>query len=374
MTNTAHFEIFLSIPPGLERAGKREAKEKGFENPKAVQGGVVFQGGWEDVWCANLTLRSPSKILARIGEFRVVHLAQLDKKARQFPWGNYLHQGCAIRVDATCRRSKIYHEKAVKQRFETALKEEFKAQIDPKADIKIQLRIEDNICIVSLDTSGELLHKRGNKQALNKAPMRENLAALFLGLAKFNGEETVLDPMCGSGTFILEAAEMASGLYPGRNRSFAFEYFKSFNEKKWQQLKQSQTAKKPDTRFFGSDKDAGAIRISKQNAQSADIEAISHFENIDIEELVPPDCAPGLVIANPPYGARIGNMKQLHALYALFGLVMKKRFQGWRIAIITNEQALADATKLSFTSTSPIIDHGGIKVKLYVYDPQKAKG
>lgn len=133
----------------------------------------------------------------------------------------------------------------------------------------MKLRIEDNLCVFSVDTSGEGLHKRGHKSAVGKAPMRENLAALFLRECGFNGNEPVVDPMCGSGTFVIEAAEIAKGLLPGRSRSFAFEKLATFDANAWAELKQQGEARETDVLFHGSDRNAGAVEMSTANAERA---------------------------------------------------------------------------------------------------------
>ncbi len=210
------FEIFLSSPPGLEAALCAEALEAGFSGAKEIMGGVVFQGGWLDVWRANVELRGAARVLVRLGSFRALHLAQLDKRARSFPWASYFSPEVPVRVEASCKSSRIYHGGAVVQRIERAITEECGVPIDKAAALVIKARMQDDLCTISVDSSGESLHKRGAKEAIGKAPMRETMAALFLRLCGYRIGEPVLDPMCGSGTFVLEAAEMAAGLVAGR--------------------------------------------------------------------------------------------------------------------------------------------------------------
>ena len=261
MTSGGELEIYLVALPGLEAVLSAEARDKGFGDARTVPGGVVLRGGWPEVWRANLQLRGASKVLVRIGAFRVLHLAQLDKRARKFPWREVLRAGVPLRVEATCKSSRIYHGGAAAQRIETAIREELGAPIDAGADLCVKARIEDDLCTISIDTSGEGLHKRGHKQAIGKAPMRETMASLFLRQCGFTGSEPVLDPMCGSGTFVIEAAEIAAGLQPGRGRSFAFEQLATFDAAAWQRLRDTAQVTTPLVRFHGSDRDAGAIRM-----------------------------------------------------------------------------------------------------------------
>ena len=270
MTADSDFEIFLVAIPGLEGPLCAEARAKGFK-AKTVPGGVALKGGWSDVWRANLDIRGASRVIARIGAFRALHLAQLDKRARDFPWGDVLRRDVPFRVEASCKSSRIYHSGAAAQRIERAIAEELGATASPEAEVCVRARIEKDVCSIGVDTSGELLHKRGHKQAVAKAPMRETMASLFLRQCGFDGSEPVVDPMCGSGTFVIEAAEIAAGLQPGRSRSFAFEQLASFDAAAWQQMRDAQTPVTPSLRFYGSDRDAGAIRMSRANAERAGV-------------------------------------------------------------------------------------------------------
>lgn len=365
MSSSSTFEIYLVAMPGLEAALCDEARELGFSGAVVVSGGVSFQGTWPDVWRANLLVRGASQVLARIGSFHVSHLAQLDKLARKFPWGEFLRAEFPVRVEASCKKSRIYHAGAAAQRVETALREELGAVIDGKALVCVKARIEDNLCTISLETSGEALHKRGHKLGIGKAPMRETMASLFLRQCGYQGKESVMDPMCGSGTFVIEAAEIAAGLAPGRNRSFAFEQFKTFDAAAWRTLKASIAPSVPTFQFYGSDRDQGAIAMATDNAARAGVSGFTKFQNIPVSSLAPPQGAPGLVIVNPPYGTRIGDKKRLHALYGAFGQVMLKRFSGWRVGVVTSETALAKSAGLPFVTPGRSVLHGGLRIQLY---------
>ncbi|SFR52091.1 putative N6-adenine-specific DNA methylase [Yoonia tamlensis] len=363
------FEIFMTGTPGLEAALHAEAIANGFADAKLVQGGVTITGGWPDVWRANLKMRGATRILARVGSFMAFHLAQLDKRARKFPWGDLLDPKLPVRVEvSTSRKSKIYHAGAATQRIETALRESHGMEISAEATIVIKARIDDNRVTISLDTSGESLHKRGHKEAVNKAPMRETLAALFLRECGYDGKMPVLDPMCGSGTFLIEAAEIARRLDPGRTRNFAFEQFASFDADKWAQMR-VQSPTQTDQHFYGSDRDAGAIRMSEANANRAGVDDLITFQNHAVTDLQRPKGPPGLIICNPPYGGRIGNPKLLFGLYGSLGKTLKDQFSGWRVGIVTSDAGLAKATGLPFKPAGPPVPHGGLKVWLFQTGP-----
>ena len=369
MTSPSDLEIFLVAVPGLEAALYAEAREKGFATASVTLGGVAFRGGWPDVWRANLEMRGASRILARFASFRAFHLAQLDKRSRKVTWGTILRADVPVRVEATCRASKIYHSGAAAERIARAIHETLGAPIADAADIVIKARIEDDLVTLAVDTSGEPLHKRGFKEAVAKAPMRETLAALFLLQCGYRGSEPVLDPMCGSGTFVIEAAEIAAGLHPGRARAFAFERLATFDAAAWRALKEAKGTTTPAIRYHGSDRDAGAVAMARANAERAGVAGWTEFRHLEVTEVRPPGGRPGLIIVNPPYGDRIGDKARLAQLYRTLGATLRSHFSGWRVGLVTSDAALAQATGLPFAPPGPPVLHGGIRVTLYTTAP-----
>jgi putative N6-adenine-specific DNA methylase len=359
------FEIFIAAPPGLEPLLCDEVRAAGFREPEAVPGGVRLFGGWPEVWRANLEIRGAGRVLARIAAFRAMHLAQLDKRARKVAWGDVLRPDEPVRVEASCRASRIYHAGAAAERIERAIRETLGAPVSAEAAVLIRARIDDDLVTLSVDTSGEPLHRRGHKLAVGKAPMRETLAALFLRQCGYTGAEPVLDPMCGSGTFVIEAAEIAAGLSPGRSRTFAFERLATFDPAAWTRLRDRSPPPPPALRFHGSDRDAGAIRMSRDNAARAGVAGFTDFRLGPASDIAPPDGPPGLVMVNPPYGARIGNPKLLVAVHAALGRKLRARFAGWRVGLVTSEPALARATALPFALPDAPVPHGGLRVQLF---------
>ncbi len=365
MTLPDKFEIFLATAPGLEAALEAEARERRFQKVKRQAGGVVFTGRWNEVWRANLELRCATRVLARLDSFRVVHLNELEKRARQFPWGAVLRSDRPFRVEAACRASRIYHSGAAEERIARGISAVLGPTPDEGVPIEIMARLESDVCTLSVDTSGELLHKRGFKPAVAKAPMRETMAASLLRMCGYSGAEPVLDPMCGSGTFVIEAAEIASGLFPGRERDFAFQQLATFDAQTWAELKSKTPQVTPEVRFFGSDRDAGAVASATANAARAGVDAIAEFQKLTVSEIVRPGGPPGLVMVNPPYGDRVGDKKKLAALYKALGATLLSRFSGWRVGLVTTEAWLAAETGLPFEPPSAPIAHGGLRVKLF---------
>ncbi|NDV00158.1 THUMP domain-containing class I SAM-dependent RNA methyltransferase [Pseudoroseicyclus tamaricis] len=377
------FEIFLATQPGLEPLLAAEAREAGFGPVAEVAGGVTIQGGWPEVWRANICLRGAGRVLARIGGFPALHLAQLDKRARKFPWGEVLRPDVPVKVEVTTSRaSKIYHAGAAAERVARAITEELGAPLagagkaapeaeeegPEEAPVRLLVRIERNLVTFSVDTSGAPLHRRGHKVAVGKAPMRETMAALFLRACGYTGAEPVLDPMCGSGTFVLEAAEIASGLRPGRSRPFAFEQLAAADPAAIALLRQSE-AETPAHIFHGSDRDPGAIRFSTENAARAGVAELCRFEALPVAELTRPEGPPGLVIVNPPYGERIGNRGVLVGMHKVLGERLRAGFSGWRVGLVTSDETLARATGLPWQPPGPPVPHGPLKVRLWQTTP-----
>ncbi len=356
--------LFLVCPPGLETFLAEEARAAGFEVGDVQPGGVTVAGGWSEVWRANLCLRGAGRVLARVAEFRAMHPAQLDKRARRLEWGALIAAGTEVCVEAVCRKSRIYHAGAARDRVAGAL-EGAGAQVIKSGGLKVMVRIEDDLCTISLDTSGEALHRRGFKTAVGKAPLRENMAAMFLRAMGYDGSQVVGDPMCGSGTIPIEAAEIAAGLLPGRGRRFAFETLRGFDPLVWEEMRAQGGSPVSDARAFGADRDAGAVRGAGENAARAGVGERVGFACAPLSDFQPPDGPPGIVLTNPPYGGRIGNRKLLFGLYGALGQVLKSRFGGWRVGVITSDDGLARATGLRFEPPAPPVAHGGLKVKLW---------
>ncbi len=349
--------LFAICLPGLEPLLADEARAAGFAGVVEMPGGVAMDGGAAEALEANLRLRIATRILWRLAAFRALHLAQLDKRARKLDWAAILPTGARVSVDAACRKSRIYHDRAAAQRVARAIADAVPPR-DGGPALALKVRIEDDLCTISLDTTGEPLHRRGHKQFVGKAPLREGMAAAFLARLGFDpaAPVAVVDPMCGSGTIPIEAAEMAAGLWPGRSRSFAVEA-----------LGLARPAPPPGRAvpqlFFGFDRDQGAVRGAAENAARAGVPA--GFACQPVSELRPPEgLPPGIVLTNPPYGQRIGDRKLLFGLYGALGGVLRDRFAGWRVGIVTADAGLAKAAGLDLAPFGPV-SHSGLKVTLW---------
>jgi putative N6-adenine-specific DNA methylase len=367
MSKDGRFEIFLATAPGLEEVLCAEVRSKGFNSARTVPGGVMVKGGWPEVWRANLWVRGAGRVLAVLASFRVLHLDELKTRARKVPWGEVLRGDVPFRVEATCTKSRVYHSGAAAERVEAAIREALGAPCSPEAPVLVRARIAHDLCTLAVDTSGEPLHKRGAKAVVGEAPMRETMASLFLRQCGFDGSEPVLDPMCGSGTFVIEAAEIALRLNPGRARHFAFEQLATFDASAWTRMRDAASRRTlpAEVGFYGSDRDANAIAMARANAERAGVAALTEFRQCAVSEVAAPEGPPGLVIVNPPYGARLGDRKQLLPLYRALGQSLRARFPGWRVGLVTSEPTLARATGLPLLPPAAPVPHGGLRVTLF---------
>ena len=361
--------LFLVCHPGLEQWLGEELAELGYSSHRVIAGGVELDGSWQDIAFLNYWVRGATRLLVRIAEFSAVHFSQLDKRSRQIAWQDWLAEGSQVIVEATAKRSKLYHSKGIAQRVGGAATAALCSREDIGSSATVHVRLVNDWCQVSLDTSGEPLYKRGGKQEIGKAPMRETMAALFLRAARFDPQRPLFDPMCGSGTFVLEAAGRASGQVAATNRAFAYQLWPSSVGVNTDAFKGPEAPFDQDhgklPSMYGSDRDAGAAKRALANADRLGVAHFCQFARQSVSEVCPLTSRPGLVIVNPPYGDRLGNKAKLAGLYASFGQVMRDRFTGWRVAVITNEAGLAAACNLPFTKPGPAVSHGGLKVRMW---------
>lgn len=356
-------ELFAVTAPGLESIALGELKRLGVKG-KAEIGGVSCRGDTETIYSTNLWLRTASRVVIRIARFHASTFHELERRAKQVPWGEYLPANSAVRLRVTCRKSRLYHSDAVAERILTAIArvtpgmtlidgQSVDSDSDPEAVLGdaaatmaqlFVVRIVDDECEISADTSGELLHRRGYRQEVGKAPLRETLAAAMLLASGWRTSETLVDPLCGSGTIPIEAALLARGIAPGVNRNFAFMSWPAFDEKVWNRVRDG--AQGSDGRglvIIGADRDSGAVESAARNAERAgvgrDVRFVAQPLSATLEEIAGEDRA-GWVLTNPPYGVRVGDAEGLKNLYATLGSRVKSAL-GWRVGFLTSDTALS---------------------------------
>ena len=378
-------EYFAVSPPGLEAIVANELAFLGIAKNQTTSGGVSFLADDRLVARTNLWLRAASRVLLRVGRFHATHPAQLFQKTSRLPWAEVLQPDVPLRIRVTCRKSRIYHSGAAEERIRkaigTALGQKLSTPVldadghSESAFNTVVARIEKDECTLSVDSSGEHLHRRNYRLETAKAPLRENLAAAALLAcgwcpAKHFGAEpytAFADPMCGAGTLSIEAALIAKNIAPGLNRSFAFQGWPGFDgsafETELEAAKESIHADL-DIQILASDRDEGALAITQRNAERAGVADHIQLRACSLSDVeLPP--GPGLLLCNPPYGHRVGKSDTLRNLYAALGQFIRPRLDDWKLGLITSSEALARYTGLRLPRQSAPIPHGGLKIRVY---------
>lgn len=344
---------------------------------KVQEGGVAWRGDMASVARANLWLRTASRVIIRVAEFRATAFFELELSAKKIPWKTWLTPGMRVEFRVTARKSKLYHTGAIAQRLGHAVRagvpgvriDEATAEGEENEGTSqlFVVRFSHDVATVSIDTSGPLLHLRGYRQQLAKAPLRETLAAALLRAAGWDATIALTDPMCGSGTIAIEAACMARRIAPAADRSFAFLDWPRADRDGWEALRAEaragELARAPVV-ISASDRDAGAIDAARANALRARVADDIQFDVQPISALstAPP---PGLVAINPPYGIRVGERDPLRNLYAQLGNVLRARRPGWTIALLSADKQLDRQVRVPFEERLAT-KNGGIPVRVVV--------
>lgn len=368
MPNQPRLSFFAVCPPGLESIARAELFALGLNQPQIVPGGLEFSGFLSHLYRVNLWSRTVSRVLLRMGEFEAKTFQELNRKATAIAWEEFLPYGVTLSVRATCHKSKLYHSDGVAQRIQEAITTRLEKHARRSAEDTSQtiiVRLDHDVCTLSLDSSGDHLHQRGYRLATAKAPLRETLAAALLLHAAYNPSQPFIDPLCGSGTFAIEAALIAQNRAPGLQRNFAFMNWVGFDKKAWTELKaKAHTAIQPaPAPILASDRDAGAVSASLENAARAGVSEALQVTRQALSALQPP-ASSGLLMANLPYGRRLGD-DSVRDVYAQFGKVIRQKCSGWHIGLLAGNLGLAQQTRLPFGE--PLwIENGGLKVPFLI--------
>jgi putative N6-adenine-specific DNA methylase len=388
MNPSQEISIYASCPPGLEPALAEELRSlrirfnPNFDNSEKINvegeepGGVEFKGTLEDVFRCNLHLRVASRVVVRLGSFHASAFSELRKKASRLPWEQFITPGENLHFKVTCHKSRLYHSDAVAERVLGAANDHFSQGTNrvcqsekTKPGQLVLVRLDRDNCVISIDSSGDLLHRRGYRLAAAKAPLRENLAAGIIRTCGWDGSIPLVDPFCGSGTFPIEAGLIADHIPPGLVRSFQFTQWPIHQAETW--LNMLQVARlgliHSETPIKGFDRDKGAIEISRANAARAGLLERITFQKQPISNLDSND-PPGWIITNPPYGVRVSEGKDLRDLYARFGSIYRQRFSNWKLGVLSSDPVLITNLGLGAPSRIVHLVNGGIPVQLSIFE------
>ncbi len=367
--------FFSPCPRGLEAILANELVTLGAQEVRATDGGVHFTGAFLLSYRVNLHSRIASRVLWRVAMANYYSEQDIYDTAHALPWTDWFDTTRTIRVNMAAIRCPLRSLDFATLKIKDAVCDKFRTltgerpSVDTHTpDIRIHAFLEESRMTLYVDTSGDALFKRGVRQYTNIAPLRENLAAGILRLAGWQPGTPLLDPMCGSGTFLIEAALMSLNIAPGINRGFAFEKLKNFDAAAWRDLRaQAQAAQKPVTALpiFGSDLFGDELKAARLNLENAGLlDAVSLNQANVLEISAPADY--GVLVANLPYGERMGDLEELEALYPKLGDALKKKFGGWNAYLFTSDLRMPKFIRLSVSRRTPLFN-GAIECRLFEY-------
>ncbi|NOZ07324.1 MAG: RNA methyltransferase [FCB group bacterium] len=371
------FNLFLSCAGGLEEVCCRELERLKITDCRPAIGGVHFTGTLKTMYRINLHSRIGIRLLVKIAKYHCSSEDELYHKALEVPWNLYLTTNMTFAVHSFVSNSKIRHSKYAALKLKDGLVDAMRRKFGQRPnvdvehpDVQFNLHLNNNIATLYLDSSGRPLSRRGYRTVLHKASLNEALAAGILYLAKWDGKSALYDPLCGSGTFPIEAAMMAADQAPGllRNR-FGFMGWKNYNRELWDSLRTEAQQRIDHSKIpsiYGSDGRGDNITLAERNSKAAGLSGVINWSVADISEFRPAGNA-GLIVCNPPYGERLGNPDQLKNLYRILGDVFKQHCSGHSAYIFTGNPELGKAVGLRTSAKIPL-RNGNIDCRLLKYD------
>ena len=367
--------FFAPCPRGLAGVLAEELAGLGAGDAKAAEAGVSFSGPFDLVYIANLHSRIASRILWRVGQFPYRTEEDIYQGASKVQWNAYFNAERTFKVETNAHRSPVKSLDFITLKVKDAMVDQFRQAVGKRPsvesrdpDIRVHVFLDAKTCTLYVDTSGESLFKRGRRDHVGDAPLKKNLAAGILRLARWEPGVPLLDPMCGAGTFLTEAAEISLGRAAGRERAFAFEKLSRYNEATWDRLRAN--ARKSEREpaplpIYGSDLYGRSLGHAALNLKESGLEACVQLKQVNLLELSPP--APtGSLVTNPPYGVRLGEKEQLAQFYPQLGDALKQRFGGWTAYIFSGDPELAKLIRLHPTR-KPVLYNGALECRLYEY-------
>jgi len=367
--------FFAPCPRGLETVLSAELEQLGAQDVADLPGGVSFTGPFTLCYAVNLHSRIASRVLWRVfhGPYRDEH--DVFRAAQALPWHEWFSAHRTIKVKVSAQRCPLPSLDFVTLRIKDAICDRFRMATGARPnvatnrpDIRIDAFLNRKYLTLYLDTSGEALFKRGLRAAATEAPVRENLAAGILRLAGWTAQQSLLDPMCGSGTFLLEAALMARNIPPGLGRRFAFEKLDNFDAREWQTLctvARARQLPQASCAIFGSDIHGATLQAARTNLRAAGLNDAVALKQADILELSPP-AKEGILVTNPPYGIRLSDKARMAAFYPRLGDSLKRNFTGWNAYFFTADLRLSKLIGLATSRRIPLFN-GSLECRLFEF-------
>lgn len=370
-------KFFVNTSRGLGEALEQELREIGIERLEKSQGGYFFDANWSTCYRVNLRSRIATRVLLPILDFPAYKPDELYNHILRHDFTKYISHSGTIAVEASVRDSGAFRDQRfVALKVKDAVVDQFREKFGERPnvdtdnpDLRIVVRAVKNQFSVSIDTTGEPLFKRGYRLGHVTAHVKEHLAAGILRLMEWDQKSPLVDPMCGSGTFLIEGALMALNIAPGSLRKgFAFQRLNGFKREEWEQEVDAAMALEKSTldfKLYGFDVDRAAIKVAKQNAAAAGVDDFIEFQHAPMETLRAP-CEAGSLIVDPPFGERVGTHDELVDTYRNLAHVFKTSFKGWNCFVLSGAPELSAAMKLKAERKHPLF-HGPIECRLLKY-------
>jgi putative N6-adenine-specific DNA methylase len=367
--------FFASCPRGLEALLADELRQLGALDPRGLPGGVAFEGDKRVCCRANLESRLATRVLMRLARTPYRNEQDIYEAALALPWPEWFTERHSIRVDLNAMRSPLKSLEFATLRIKDAVCDRFRADrgnrpdVDTRSpDVRIQGFVDRDHLTLYLDTSGEPLNRRGYRKQAGEAPLKENLAAGIVRLTGWDGGEPLLDPMCGSGTLVVEAAMMALAIPPGHGRGFGFERLADFDRRAWNDVREAALARRLPPRklaIFARDRYGEEVKKASANLEAAGLAPCVELKQADILDSRAP-ARSGVLVANPPYGARLGEDRELAEFYPKLGDTLKKYYAGWRCYLFSGDPRLPRLIRLNASRRTPLYN-GPLECRLYEY-------
>lgn len=373
-------DYFATCPRGLEELLAEDLTACGGKKVRTVAGGVAACGDLEFAYRVNLESRIATRLLHRIASADYLNEADVYKLAYATNWARLFSVDRSIRVYVTAIRSPLKSLEFITLKVKDAVCDRFRAETTRRPsvntknpEVRIHVFLTDRTATLYLDTSGEPLYLRGHKLAKVSAPLKENLAAGILRLSGWQPGTPLLDPMCGSGTFLLEAVQMALDDAPGLSREpggFGFEQHKTFDSALWRSLRREvaerRRAAEGSLMIFGSDAESDAVSRTRQNLAHVGFDDLVVLEKSDVLQCTAPATS-GVLVTNPPYGERLGSEAELAAFYPLLGNALKQHFAGWHCWFLSADTQLPKLIRLQTSRKIPLYN-GALECRLYGFE------
>ena len=382
MTHPERF--FATWPRGLEALLAEELSSLGGLEVRIAGGGAAFAGDMKLAWRCNLWSRLATRILVQVADGAYSREDDVYRLARSVAWDDWFAVDKTLRVNVTAIKSPLRSLEFIALRIKDAVCDVFRERcgsrpsVDTREpDVRIQAFLTENRCTLYLDTSGAPLYQRGLRQKTVSAPLKENLAAGMLKLSGWQPGISLFDPMCGSGTLLLEAVQVALNVAPGARRTFAFERFENFIPAVWRRMKEEADAaaesvsglqkKMADATWglYGADRDPVAYRAALANLDRAGWLGLVRLSADDVAAAVAP-ATQGILLSNPPYGVRLSEQEELAAFYPELGRVMKQQFAGWTCHFLSADTRLPKLVGLKPSRKTPLFN-GDLDCRLYEF-------